>query len=184
MSDRAAGEDAAANKTAGTSAASVAAAVGTLDALVPDPAAGLPDDLFYFVSRVTPMVNVDLLVKDDRGRTLLAWRDDPYAGQGWHIPGGIIRFRETFEMRIRKVAETEIGAPVEFDPAPLAINQIIHPVRANRGHFISLLYRCRIPGDFVPANRGLSRRDAGYLRWHDFCPDDLLELHGIYRSYL
>jgi colanic acid biosynthesis protein WcaH len=168
----------------GGSPVSVAEAVAALDASVPDPSQGLPDEVFYYVSRVTPMVNVDLLVKDERGRTLLSWRDDPYAGKGWHVPGGIIRFRETMETRIRQVAATEIGAPVSFDPLPLAINQIIHPERAIRGHFISLLFRCQLPGAFVPANRGLSRHDAGYLMWHGSCPDDLLELHGIYRSYL
>ena len=163
---------------------SVAAAVAALDAHVPDPSQGLPDELFYYVSRVTPMVNVDLLVKDEQGRTLLAWRDDPLAGKGWHIPGGIIRFRETMETRIRQVAATEIGAPVGFDPIPLAINQIIHPERATRGHFISILFRCRLSGAFVPANKGLSRLDAGYLMWHNSCPDDLLALHRIYSSYL
>lgn len=163
---------------------SIAAAVASLEAHVPDPSQGLPDDVFYYVSRVTPMVNVDLLVKDERGRTLLAWRDDPLAGKGWHIPGGIIRFRETMATRVRQVAATEIGAPVAFDPVPLAINEIIHPERATRGHFISILYRCRLPGAFVPENRGRSRRDAGFLQWHDACPADLLALQEIYRTFI
>ena len=35
--------------------------------------AGLPEELFLFVSRVTPLVNVDLLIQDDQKHTLLTW---------------------------------------------------------------------------------------------------------------
>ncbi|MCK5681671.1 NUDIX hydrolase, partial [bacterium] len=104
--------------------------------------------------------------------------------QGWNIPGGIIRFKETLESRIQKVAETEIGATIQFDSAPLTINQLIHNDREERGHFISLLYNCSIPGTFVPANLSRTPQDAGYLMWHEKCPDSLLSFHEIYRSYI
>lgn len=163
---------------------SLTAAISVLEREVPDPKRGLPDPVFYYVSRSTPLVNVDLLVQDERGRTLLSWRDDPYAGKGWHVPGGIIRFKETFVERVEQVAALEIGAKVEFDPVPAAVNEIINPHRDVRGHFISLLYRCRLTGGFVPANRGLSRRDAGYLEWHASSPADLLAFQKIYSRFI
>jgi len=162
----------------------IADAIAILGKEAPDPSAGLPDEVFYYISKTTPLVNVDLLVKDENGRTLLSWRDDEYAGQGWHLPGGIIRFKETLEARLIKVAELEIGTRVDFDPNPVAINQIIHNERDIRGHFISILYKCSLSGEFVPENKGLSITDAGYIMWHDSCPDNLLTLHGIYRSFL
>ena len=100
-------------------------AIKFLDKQVLNPSAGLPDEVFFYISRMTPLVNVDLLIKDENGRTLLSWRDDLYAGKGWHVPGGIIRFKESLETRVKKVAETEIGTSVDFDPNPIAINQII-----------------------------------------------------------
>lgn len=130
------------------------------------------------------MVNVDLLVKDDNGRSLLAWRNDPFAGQGWHVPGGIVRFQETFEERIRKVAESELGTSINFETTPLALNQIIHKERNTRGHFISLLYKCSLPVSFTPLNSGLAVGDRGYLQWHDSCPANLITSHEIYRYYL
>jgi colanic acid biosynthesis protein WcaH len=157
-------------------------AIEFLDKQVLDPSAGLPDEIFYYISRVTPLVNVDLLIKDERGRTLLSWRNDQYAGQGWHLPGGVVRFRETLETRVKKVAETEIGSPVEFNPNPIAINQIICNNK-NRSHFISILYDCSLASDFVPQNKGLSSADAGYLKWHTGCPDDLLKFQEIYRKF-
>lgn len=163
---------------------SMAEAIAILERQVADPKRGLPDDVFYYVSRITPLVNVDLLVQDGRGRTLLSWRDDPYAGKGWHVPGGIIRFKETFAERVDKVAAHEIGAAVECDPAPLAVNEILNPLRDVRGHFISILYRCRLTEGFEPQNQGRSRRDAGFLEWHESCPDDLLSFQKIYSRFI
>src|SRR6185295_12919473 len=68
----------------------------------------LPEDMFLLVSRLTPLVNVDLLIKDNQNRTLLTWRDDEYYGAGWHIPGGIIRFRETAADRVLAVGRGEL----------------------------------------------------------------------------
>ena len=159
-------------------------AIDILKKNVPKPEEGLPDPLFYYVSTVTPYVNVDLLIKDENGRTLLSWRNDKYTGQGWHVPGGIVRFRETFEERINKVAQTEVGALVKFDQKPIAINQIIirdHPIRS---HFISILFKCSLPSSFIPKNNGISINDPGYLMWHDNCPDDLLIYHNIYKKFI
>jgi colanic acid biosynthesis protein WcaH len=163
----------------------IADAIKRLKQEVPNPTKGLPDDLFYYISSATPIINVDLLLKDENGRTLLSWRDEPHSGKGWHIPGGIIRFKETIEERINEVAKIEIGTPVKlFKSEPIAINEIFNRKQEIRSHFISLLYSCSLPGDFVPKNKGLSKFDAGYLMWHKTCPDDLLKLHEIYRKFL
>lgn len=159
-------------------------AIDFLKQTVPDPTAGLPDEVFYYVSQTTPLINVDLLIKDEDRRTLLAWRDDKYSGKGWHIPGGIVRFKERLETRVKKVAESEIGTKVEFDPTPIALNQLIHDDRDTRGHFISILYNCFLTSNFTPGNGSLSQKDAGYLKWHKKCPDNLLGFHEIYRSYI
>lgn len=147
---------------------------------VQDPKKGLPQEIFYFISRVTPMVNVDLLIKDEKGRVLLAWRDDKHAGKGWHIPGGIVRFKENFETRIKKVAESEIGVEVKFDPNPITVSQMINDKCDVRGHFISFLYKCSLSSSFVPKNKELKESDPGFLKWHETCPDNLLEFHKIY----
>lgn len=158
-------------------------AITEIEQTVSDPKKGLTKEVFQFVSRLTPLVNVDLLIKDDNNRILLAWRDDQFAGQGWHIPGGIVRFKESFEARIEQVALTEIGCPVIFNPNPIAINQTISK-HDTRGHFISLLYQCSVNAHFIPDNNQLSITDPGYLMWHANCPDNLVRSHEIYRQYL
>ena len=64
--------------------AAIAAAIG-------DARQGLPEPVFRLLGRITPVVNVDLLVRNERGETLLTCRqDDLYLG--WHLPGGVVRF--------------------------------------------------------------------------------------------
>lgn len=156
-----------------------------LDRQISNPSSGLPEDIFLFITRLTPMVNVDLLIKDENRRTLLSclsWRDDAFS-TGWHVPGGIIRFKEDMKTRIKKVAETEIGADVQFEPVPIAINQIISD-HDTRGHFISILYKCFLSNKFIPKNTGLSKTDVGYLMWHDSCPENMVKVHEMYRKYI
>ena len=162
----------------------LADAVQTLVDAVPDPNKGLPDEVFYYISRTTPFINVDLLIKDEAGRTLLAWRDDVHAGTGWHIPGGIIRFKESIAERIRQVSLREVGTMVDYDPNPLSINEMIHHDRDLRAHFISLLYNCRLGASFTPENKGLQSHQAGYLAWHDHFPENMIPFHNVYRKFI
>lgn len=39
--------------------------IAPLEAAIGDPCQGLPEEVFLFVSRVTPMINVDLLIQDE-----------------------------------------------------------------------------------------------------------------------
>lgn len=162
----------------------ISEAIAVLEKTVENPNKGLPQELFLYASKITPLVNVDLLVKDESGRTLLSWRNDKYAGTGWHVPGGILRYKETLENRVIEVSRSEIGTSVRFDSLPIAVNQLIHPRHEVRGHFISFLYKCFLPGSFIPENAGLSRDDAGFLMWHDRCPENLIEVHELYRKYI
>lgn len=149
---------------------------------IKNPKVGLPEEIFLFLSSITPMINVDLLIKDEKGRTLLSYRNDQFC-KGWHIPGGIIRFKEKITDRVEKVALNEIGTRVEYDPIPVTLNQFVIE-RDVRGHGISLLYNCFLPSSFVPENNGLKEGDNGYLKWHDFCPEDLIYIQEIYKKYI
>ncbi|VVB93012.1 GDP-mannose mannosyl hydrolase [uncultured archaeon] len=159
-------------------------AIKFLNKHITNPSKGLPEEVFLFVSRLTPLVNVDLLIKDENGRVLLSWREDKFVGAGWHLPGGIVRFKEKMEQRLMKVAEKEIGTGVEFNPVPIAMNELICNHNTTRGHYISILYDCFLSSKFIPKNTGLNKIDNGYLMWHDVCPANLINVHEIYRKYI
>lgn len=153
--------------------------------LIHDPRKGLPDELFYFISRFTPLVNVDLLIKNKHGNTLLTWRHDKFYGPGWHIPGGIIRFKESFEQRIHKVARIELGCKVAFNSVPLNIETIINKERDIRGHFISLLFHCELL-DLPDISRkfNLENPEPGCWDWHAGAPSNLIKQHEVYRKFI
>ncbi|OSM02252.1 NUDIX hydrolase [Magnetofaba australis] len=160
------------------------AAIAVIDAAVDDAKSGLPEDVFLLVSRLTPMINVDLLIQNPAGHTLLTWRDDGFYPRGWHIPGGIIRFKEYMEQRIEKVAMAELGATVAFDAEPILTQQLMTPNRDVRGHFLSLLIRCRLTSEPDPTMAfDADAPQDGQWRWHDGCPDDLLAVQAGYRGY-
>lgn len=78
--------------------------IDILESYIQNPANGLPKELFLFVSRITPLINVDLLIKNEHGHTLLTWRNDAYY-HGWHVPGGVIRYKEAIAERVKAVAK-------------------------------------------------------------------------------
>jgi colanic acid biosynthesis protein WcaH len=156
-----------------------------IESTIQDPTKGLPEDIFLFISRITPLVNVDLLIRNELNQTLLTWRNDGYYPAGWHVPGGIIRYKETMQERIHAVAATELGATVDYSQSPLAINEIIHPNRKNRGHFISFLYQCRLTGKLDDSIRyAVGNPRPGEWAWHDKCPDNFISVHEIYRTFI
>ena len=160
-----------------------------IESNVKNPSKGLPEDIFYLVGRLTPYINVDLLVKNDLGQTLLSWRDETSlknnTGCGWHLPGGIIRFQEDISNRLKEVALHEIGAELSYhSEQPLAVNQIFDYEAKNRSHFISLLYKCELEDNYEIDNKSLKEGDIGFLRWHTGVPKNLLSNHNIYKKYL
>lgn len=167
------------------SASAISQAIATLREAVGLAQSGLPEEVFLFVSSITPMINVDLLIRDDAGRTLLTWRHDRFYGPGWHVPGGIIRFKESSAERIAAVAARELGATVGFDPRPLCQHEIVNHSRDIRGHFISQLYSCRLlmPPDAARCFAATQPRDGDWA-WHQGCPENLIRVHEIYRAFI
>ena len=157
----------------------IADAVAVINEFLPNSNVGLPDDIFYLVSRLTPMVNVDLLIVNERNEKLLTWREDQFYGPGWHIPGGIIRFKELAETRILKVAELEIGATLSWEPRPIVVREIMHPTRDVRGHFISMVYKCKLTGSLPLEDEAPNSEQPlnGQWRWFASMPPDTIRPH-------
>ena len=149
-----------------------------------DPSINLPEDIFLFISRITPLINVDLLIKDASNQTLLIWRQrgQKYK-EGWHVPGGIIRYKEKIKDRINAVATNELKCSVVFKEKPIAINQIILNQK-NRGHFISLLFECKLtkkPDSKIHHITGKPK--IGEWSWHKVCPKNIIVPHKIYKKF-
>lgn len=147
----------------------------------------LPEDIFLFVSKITPLINVDVLIKDENGRILLSWRGDRYTENGWHFPGRIVRFKNTLKQTVYDLVDEEIKTRVVLSEVPLEYNEIIedHSDRDNiRSHFISFLYEGFLDSTENLFTKKFKENDCGYLKWFDYCPDNLISCQKkIYSKY-
>lgn len=157
-----------------------------------NPCDGLPEDLFLFSTTLAPVSNVDLFITDTERRVLLSWRDDEHYGKGWHIPGGCLRLKETMESRIQKTAGKELECEVSYNSRPLLVKELIlkneRPWLKNqleRSHNISVLFDCKLPQGYTIQNDSKDEHTAGFLKWFDYVPEDLLDAHkDIYGELL
>ena len=90
--------------------------IKSLEKIIKNPQKELSENIFLFISRITPLINVDLFIKDKNKGILLTWRSrgEKYS-EGWHFPGGVIRFRETAAKRVLEVAKNELRAKILFN---------------------------------------------------------------------
>ncbi len=72
------------------------------------PHEGLPQPIFDALCGVVPFVACELVVVNENNEMLMVWRHDKW-WRGWHFPGGLLRYRESFEERLERVAWDEMG---------------------------------------------------------------------------
>ena len=151
---------------------------------IKNPKKGLPEDFFLFISRVTPLVCVDLLIKNKKNQTLLTWRKKgEKSPAGWHVPGGIIRFKEKIFDRIKKVAKNELNAKVVFGTKPIAINEI-NLNQKNRSHVISFLFLCNLKKKLSNDLKFINKNPkVGQWSWFNKVPKELIPPHRIYKNF-
>ncbi len=154
-----------------------------------NPEEGLGTEVFCFASTLMPVINVDLLTINDKKEILLSWRNDPHCGTGWHVPGGCIRFMERIEKRIQETAKTEIGTNVASTRDPIRIFEILSREQRQgiedqreRAHFITLVYLCKVPEDYIIPSEKNEQGQAGALKWFTDLPENLIPIQECYRT--
>ncbi len=74
---------------------------------------------FLSVVRHAPLVAIDLVVRDSRGRTLVGMRNNPPAQGFWFAPGGRIRKNEALDVAFGRITAAELGVPLQRSHANL-----------------------------------------------------------------
>lgn len=77
----------------------------------------LPDGVFATVIRHTPLVSMDLLVRDPVGHVLLGERLRRPARGSWFVPGGRIRKGEPLAAAFRRLCRDELGCDLSLADA-------------------------------------------------------------------
>ncbi|PTQ89767.1 GDP-mannose mannosyl hydrolase [Agitococcus lubricus] len=79
----------------------------------------LAKDAFLTVVRDTPLVSIDLVVKDAEGKILLGYRKNSPAKGYWFVPGGRICKNETLDQAFARITLTELGIALKRETAIL-----------------------------------------------------------------
>ncbi|RJG04722.1 GDP-mannose mannosyl hydrolase [Noviherbaspirillum cavernae] len=73
----------------------------------------LDKDGFSRVIAATPLVSIDLIVRNARGEVLLGYRRNRPAQNCWFVPGGRIRKNEASQDALRRIAQAELGVALD-----------------------------------------------------------------------
>ena len=155
-----------------------------------DSSDGLPEELFLFASSLVPLPNIDMLIVDEQNRILLSRRNDDFFDKSWHIPGGCIRYNQTMQTCVCDSMLRELGNIIPFDETPIMVRDVIRGKRENiqhpyeRGHNISMLFRCYWPSQCIINNQNKHPNDDGYLEFFDKLPSDFLALQHVFDDVL
>lgn len=151
-----------------------------------DGTAGVGKTLFESISRLTPAISVELIIKSqDQKSSLLTWRDDEFYGPGWHVPGGVVRFKETLTSRVDKVLNHEIGVPASKIEGPIGFHEIFNNQRDIRGHFISFVFLVELIG--APPEKYRAKKctpKSGCWQWFAKCPHNLISNQKVLAGYI
>lgn len=79
----------------------------------------LDEKSFIEVTKNTPLVSIDLLIEDERGRFLLGKRINKPAQGFWFVPGGRILKNQTLREAFTSIAQRELNLALSFDDAKL-----------------------------------------------------------------
>ncbi len=74
----------------------------------------LSDEDYRFIYNQVPRVCIDLLIRNQNKEILLTLRNIPPYKNLWHLPGGGIKFKETFQQAASRIAQNEFGVDVRL----------------------------------------------------------------------
>jgi colanic acid biosynthesis protein WcaH len=106
----------------------------------------LNDIEFAQIVRSTPLISVDLILRDPDGKVLVGLRTNEPAKGFYFVPGGIILKNETIAAAFARILHSELGCQVSFEKARF-VGIFEHFYSANRfanpefgTHYVALAY--------------------------------------------
>ncbi|MHA3091604.1 GDP-mannose mannosyl hydrolase [Acinetobacter brisouii] len=69
----------------------------------------LPDQVFKTVISSTPLISIDLVVRNEKGEVLLGKRLNAPAKGYWFVPGGRVQKNETLDQAFQRLLKEELG---------------------------------------------------------------------------
>ena len=142
----------------------------------------LEKDVFLDIIDKTPLVSIDLIIKDSNNKALLGYRNNHPARGFWFVPGGRIRKNETLSQAMKRIALNEIDLEISITGATL-LGAYDHICDDNfdakpgiRTHYVALGYEIKLPRDQA------IKMDTQHseIRWWSI--EDLLKSEAVHRN--
>lgn len=109
----------------------------------------LDDDDFALVISATPLVSVDLIIRNEHDEVLLGLRRNRPAQGTWFVPGGRIRKDETLKSAVQRIARAELGVALQAWELLGAYDHIYTDNALGRDdlgtHYVALGCACTLP---------------------------------------
>jgi colanic acid biosynthesis protein WcaH len=147
-------------------------------------------DLFLQIIDMTPLVSIDLIIEDKKGKVLLGKRINKPAQGFWFVPGGRIRKNEKISDAFERISETELGASVFIEDAKLfgtydhIYDDNFHGEQGINTHYVVLAYKVTLKDGAIDKEDIVTDDQHEEFRW--WSVDDLLsdaEVHPNTKAY-
>jgi colanic acid biosynthesis protein WcaH len=131
---------------------------------------------FAQLVRLTPLVSIDLVVRDGARRMLLGLRENRPAQGCWFVPGGRIGKNERIEQAFRRICAAELGREFPLSAArPLGVFEHLYEdnfadLPGFGTHYVVLAYRL----DADPVSLKLPTLQHSRYKWMS---DDEIAAH-------
>jgi colanic acid biosynthesis protein WcaH len=141
----------------------------------------LPREQFLEVVARTPLVSIDLVVRDSAGRVLLGLRRNAPARGFWFVPGGVIRKNETLDVAFSRISRNELGQELRrADSRLLGAYEHLYAENADDRpgfgtHYVVLAHAIEVPG--LPA---LPPEQHSVYRW--MSPAEVLDTPDVHEN--
>lgn len=142
----------------------------------------LEDEQFKQVINVTPLISIDLVLRDDTGRILLGLRRNRPASGFWFVPGGRIFKNERVEDAFFRITQAELGVSYSVDNSQfLGVYQHLYDDCVFGAdvdtHYVVLAFEIKLDRDLIDQ---LPKNQHQAFEW--FSVEDLLKHEHVHSN--
>lgn len=109
----------------------------------------LQDQEFLHIVDATPLVSIDLIVRNEHDEVLLGHRRNRPAQGWWFVPGGRIRKNERVQEALRRISQRELGVRIDEGQLIGVFDHIYEDNFLGAGgvntHYVVLGFAARLP---------------------------------------
>ncbi|MBO0215428.1 GDP-mannose mannosyl hydrolase [Vibrio sp. Vb2880] len=139
----------------------------------------LDEQTFKMVVASTPLVSIDLIIRNSKGQILLGQRTNRPAQGFWFVPGGRICKDETFEQAFQRLTKVELGEGYSLKQAQfLGTYQHFYPDNFSQDdfstHYVVLGYALELDIELI----SLPSEQHNHYQWWE--EDNLLTSEQVH----